>query len=334
MNPTLIDPWTVYLPWIIAAQLVLVFGIIALLMYFFNRQLKRRNQKLIIKTRQLLAQQKQKMANILADELPTATGEDPQQIKEVDNAMPALLSQALAQTEARLKDLQLDMSTANTNNASTNNANTSSANPKLTAEQKTAMLRLHFLNGETQALPFLDDSTLFWQTLAQNFDPIFQFFQPPSTDETSNSQSLSEKNIADLFNSMGDNSSIDPAEQALTADTANSPLLSPEALEDAFSAMGVSEGSAAEQSDTPQARIKRHVKGLTQLIDQQRLSLDALEKIRMVHSEPHQHEFIKEYQEQVRQMERLLDESEGCIKTLESEVEKAHQKITQLESRP
>jgi hypothetical protein len=283
----------------IAGQLMLVLILITLILYFYNRQLKQRNQKLVDKARQLLAQQKQTTQEVttLASHSGTISN-GPSQIEVIDAETNALLNQALTQTETRLKELALD---------------SIDLHPNLSTEQMIAALRYHFLESEKKALPFSNDPHLLWQTLEQNLDKIYQRLKSIAVS--------AQRPQLTAVQSSTKNDSTDQPE-----------LMTPEALEDAFSAMGVAEGSNAEKSDTPQARIKRHVKGLTQLMDQQRRSLEELDKIRIIHSEPHQHEFIQEYQEQVRQMERLLDESETCIKTLESEVEQAQQKIMQLES--
>jgi hypothetical protein len=296
---------THFLPWIIAGQLVLVLVISNFFVFLYSRRLKKRNQSLIIKMRQQLSLQK-KMAETATtetptvDETPAAVIDKNPFIEVVGGELNVLLNQALNQTEERIKDLGLD---------------TTDLDPYLTAEQMVATLRYHFLESEKQALAFFNDSALMWETLQPNLDRLYRCLKisadaahiPTLTPETQS-----------------------PPLDVSTAD--NPDILSPAALEDAFSAMGVAEGSSAEQADTPQAHIKRHVKGLTQLIKQQRDSIEQLDKIRIIHGEPHQQEFIQEYQQQIQQMERLLDESESCIKTLESEIEQAQNKITKLES--
>ena len=295
MNSTLLGQWTAYLPWMVAGQLVLVLLVTNILIYIYNRQLKQRNQDLAKKLRQLLTQQKQIKLNTAIIQPPPANQRN--DIEIVNGELNQLLNQALSQTQSRLIDLGL---------------NTIDLDPLMTKDQMAAALRYHFLESEKQALEFFNDPAQLWQTLQSNLDKIYQSLKLGTSEQIP---------------------TLAVEQPQANNDSTNQDLLSPEALEDAFTAMGVAEGSGAEKAAPPQARIKRHVKGLTHLIDQQRQSIEELDRIRMIHREPHQQEFIQEYQQQIRQMERLLNESESCIKTLESEVDQAQQKIAQLESK-
>ncbi len=305
MNQALIGQWGPYLPWIITGQLVLALLISTLFIYFYNRRLKQRNQQLIKKMRQMVAQQQQaKEAGAITTVTNSATTPIERNknnfIEVVGGEFNELLNQALSQTEARIKNLGLD---------------TTDLDPQLSAEQMAATLRYHFLESEKQALAFFNDPDLLWETLQTNLETLYQRLKKTALSSPIPTPQTEPNSISTNINLVK-----------------HPDILSPAALEDAFSAMGVADGSSAEQADTPQAHIKRHVKGLTQLMEQQRATLEQLDKIQLIHSEPHQQEFIQEYQQQIRQMERLLDESESCIKTLESEIVQAQQKITLLES--